>query len=224
MAKTLSHFMDTDGFAGIYSATKGTLRCTAIKLADGSLCLFSPVLGLTEQVIEKLALLGDVSFILAPNHYHNKGVAEYADAFPKAALVAPGPAIPRIEKVTGISFQTLTALEEKLPNNISIIHTQGLKTGEVWLKVENENKNAWVVVDAFCTMKDNAKKTESDTPQILGTFPKMGVQDRKLYLPWALEQITQDQPSLILPCHGSTIKSAHLPAKLTVLMNETFSD
>jgi hypothetical protein len=224
MAKVLSDFNKIDGFNGIYSATKGTLRCTAVRLADKSLCLFSPVLGLTEESIEDLTKLGNISYILAPNHYHNKGITEYAAAFPNATVVAPERAIPRLEKVTGIEYQTLTTLKEVLPNHISMIHTQGLKTGEIWLSVKGTNENAWLVVDAFCTMKDNAKKPESDTPQILGTFPKMGVQDRKLYLTWALDQIHQDQPTLILPCHGSAIKSAQLPTKLKTLMKETFSD
>jgi hypothetical protein len=224
MTKTLSDFIEVDGYDGIYSATKGTLRCTAIRLADRSICLFSPVPGLTQQVIEMLSSIGEVSYILAPNHYHNKGIAEYADAFPKATIVAPDSAIPRLKKVTNIEFQTLATLQESLSNSISIIYTQGLKTGEIWLKVEGKKGTAWVVVDAFCTMKDNAKKPVSDTPQILGTFPRMGVQDHTLYRPWVLNQIERDQPTLILPCHGSEIKSAQLPTKLTVLVNETFSN
>lgn len=222
MATVLSNFVEIDHSSRIYCATKGTLRCTAIKLADNSLCLFSPVLGLTEQVIEKVKQLGDVSFILAPNHYHNKGVAEYVEAFPKAIITAPELAIPRLEKVTKIAFETLTRFKEKLPEDISIIHTEGLKTGEIWLRVKAKESIIWIVVDAFCTMKDNTKKPESDTPQILGTFPKMGVQDPAAYRQWVLEQIQRDKPTLILPCHGSAIKSAQLPSKLTTLMNRVF--
>ncbi len=218
----MSKFVEYPGLTGIYSATKGTLRCTAIKLRGGSLCLFSPVLGLTDEVKNSLAELGDVSYLLAPNHYHNKGLSEYVDAFPQASLLAPDEAIPRLHKITGLEFQDLAYFEKSLPAHISVINTSGLKTGEIWLRVQQNNSNAWLVVDAFCTMKENAKKSVSDRPQILGTFPRMGVDDVHSYLPWVYKQIDHDKPTLILPCHGSAIESPQLPTKLKQLVRETF--
>ncbi|MEP6018774.1 MAG: hypothetical protein ABJ251_09870 [Paracoccaceae bacterium] len=44
MRKSKSAFTPIPDHPEIWSAQKGNLRCTALKLRDGSLCLYSPVL------------------------------------------------------------------------------------------------------------------------------------------------------------------------------------
>jgi hypothetical protein len=224
MSKHLTEFSKVEGLNNTFIATKGKLRCTALRLTNDSICLFSPIAGLSEQALASLKGLGEVSFILAPNHYHNKGLIEYSKNFPKASIIAPDLAIPRLEKVTGIRFQTLIALNKVLPAHVSIIHTKGLKTGEIWLKIKGDVGNAWLVVDAFCAKEGVLKKAESDTPSLLGTFPKFGVENSQIYLQWASEQILKDDPILVLPCHGPIMKSPQLPKKLTELIHDTFGD
>ena len=81
MSKFLSAFAALDDFSGLYCAERGSLRCTAIRLRSGGLCLFSPVQGLGDTAIASLAALGEVEVLFAPNHYHNKGLREYAEFF-----------------------------------------------------------------------------------------------------------------------------------------------
>jgi hypothetical protein len=119
--KTLSAFRSVDGSPNIFLADKGDLRCTAIKLNNNQVALFSPVQGLGHDAIESLAPLGRVTFLLAPNYYHNKGLAEYGAAFPNACLCAPEAAQPRLKKLTGLSFQGLDGLCGVLPDHMSII-------------------------------------------------------------------------------------------------------
>ena len=108
MSKALSAFTPIPHQSHIWSSQKGSLRCTALKLSDESLCLYSPVLGLNDEAYDSLAALGKVSFLLAPNHYHNKGLAEYAEAFPDAKLICSEHAKPRLEKQTRMTFGPLS--------------------------------------------------------------------------------------------------------------------
>ncbi|MEO1160378.1 MAG: hypothetical protein AAFW74_07950, partial [Pseudomonadota bacterium] len=100
----LGAFVPLREIDGVYIARKAGLRCSALVLTGGDVCLFSPVQGLGAEAISSLAEIGPVTHLLAPNHYHNKGLAEYLSAFPDACLCAPEAAMPRLKKVTGLAF------------------------------------------------------------------------------------------------------------------------
>jgi len=215
--KTLSAFRSVVGSPNIFLADKGDLRCTAIKLNNSQVALFSPVQGLGHDAIESLAPLGRVAFLLAPNYYHNKGLAEYGAAFPNACLCAPEAAQPRLKKLTGLSFQGLDGLCGVLPDHMSIIQPDGLKTGEIWVRVLGQKRIAWIVVDAFCGPKA-LHGDEASEPQLLSTFPRFGIGKAQRYFDWVQHQIDVDNPNLILPCHGALIRDKKLPEKLLALI------
>jgi len=217
VGKLLSSFKKIDGLNNLFAAERGALRCSAVRLTTGGLCLFSPVLGLGDEAISSLAALGDVEFLLAPNHYHNKALKEYQQAFPKASICAPREAQSRLEKVTGLKFTGLTSLQTSLPENMHLIVTQGLKTGEVWLRIVDTPHTAWLVVDAFSGPKGKQLNVASE-PEMLGTFPKFGVADRIRYLEWVEEQIKVDTPTMIVPCHGGIICNSKMSKSLRHLL------
>ena len=131
-ATQLSVFSELTPLKRIYTARRGNLRCCAIRLKDDSLCLFSPVAGLNAAARASLEEIGEVTFLLAPNHYHNKALAEHAAAFPKAKLCATRAATPRLKKQTNLSFIDLARVTAKLSRGYSFVEPVGLKTGEVW--------------------------------------------------------------------------------------------
>lgn len=218
MSKSLSVFSSVAGFSGLWSAQKAGLRCTALKLTDGRLCLYSPVLGLSEAVRESLQALGDVAFLLAPNHYHNKAVAEYAGAYPKARLVCTDKSRPRLEKQTGHMFEGLDSLQVLLPKSCKLVEPEGLKTGEVWFELACEEQRTWVVTDAF-KGSNGPVGSVKEKIELLGTFPKFGIQDKALYVSWLEERLTAFQPSLIVPCHGSLVSSTTLVQDIMTLQD-----
>lgn len=218
MSTKLSKFENIDGINGVFCATKGSLRCTAIQLKDQSLCLFSPVSGLNDEAVESLAAIGKVSYLLAPNHWHNKGLIEYGSTFSNSIFTASKAAMPRLEKLTKLNFQDLKTLSDLLPSHISILYPDGLKTGEIWLRIEYSNSIAWLVVDAFCSKNKKIKISVVDEPELLGPFPKMGVGNKDEYYEWAMNQLQKDKPTMVIPCHGSLISSKILTSKLEVLM------
>jgi hypothetical protein len=214
MSKLLSAFAALDDFSGFYCAERGPLRCTAIRLRTGGLCLFSPVQGLGDTAIASLAALGEVEALLAPNHYHNKGLREYADVFPKSLICASDGAAPRLQRVTRMRFASLDKLRPLLPRTTTLVSPAGLKTGEVWVSIKGTRSRAWVVVDAFCG-NDCAAAAE---PSLLGTFPRFGVADRTIYVAWLERQIERDKPTVVVPCHGALIRSRRLAASIRHLV------
>ncbi len=221
-AKVLSPFVQHNDHKRIYVAHKGNLRCYVIRLKDDRLCLFSPVLGLNATAIESLEAIGKVAFVLAPNYYHNKALAECQAAFPRAQLCASKAAIPRLKKITGLRFSDPAKLRLALPRGCTLIEPEGLKTGELWLRIKQGTAVTWMVVDAISGPKMTPTRLGGAQPSLLGTFPNFGVGDKALYAKWFSQQLAKDMPERILPCHGGIISSVDLPKKLAALMKKQF--
>jgi hypothetical protein len=221
-SKSVGAFKPLDEITGVYVATKGGLRCSAFKLTDDSLCLFSPVLGLGDEALQSLKSIGNVSHLIAPNHYHNAGLVEYAKAFPAATLNASPEAATRLAKVTGLNFEDLPSLKKLFPKAFSILEPKGLKTGEIWISSTIKSLKAWFVVDAIAGPKMSDKIGQFDHPEMLKTFPTYGVRDIGKYSQWFLSQLKADNPSMVVPCHGGLIVANDLPKKLGDLHIKTF--
>jgi hypothetical protein len=67
VSKRPTRFKALEGFTGIYLAERDGLRCTAIRLRWGGLCLFSPVRDLGEDAAASLADLSHVGFVPDPD-------------------------------------------------------------------------------------------------------------------------------------------------------------
>jgi hypothetical protein len=212
-------FREVAGLDGVWTARSGKLGCAAIRLSGGDLCLYSPVLGLGDKGVATLREHGEVSILLAPNHYHNRGLAEHVRLFPEADLVSSTHAETRLAKQTGLQFKGLDTLSAGLPKNIRSLEPKGLKTGEIWLQIEGAEDLAWIVCDAFSSplVKDGAY---AEGPSMLGTFPKFGVRDRKMYTSWVKSQISRQPPTILIPCHGAPVRRTDLAELLSALLDK----
>ncbi len=217
MSKDLSAFAQVPLHPEIWSAQKGTLRCTALRLSDGSLCLYSPVLGLGAEAKASLTALGEVAYLLAPNHYHHKGLNEYAQAYPKAKIVCSDGARPRLERQTGLTFEGLERVETLLPEGYNFAEPDGLKTGEVWLVVKTGQERLWIVCDCFKGPRGKLGHV-GQTVELLGTFPSYGIKDKVAYSAWLEGRSAADEPRMIVPCHGSVVRSESLATDVTSLL------
>ena len=217
MSKSLCVFTPIPNHPTIWSAQKGTLRCTALRLHDESLCLYSPVLGLGKEARASLAALDEVAYLLTPNHYHHKGLNEYADAFPRAKIVCSGGAQARLEKQTGLAFEGLERLTTLLPDGCDLAEPAGLKTGEVWLAVKTEQERLWIVCDSFKGPKGKVGHV-GQAVEMLSTFPTYGIKDKDVYAAWLHERSIADEPTMIIPCHGSMVRNEHLAKDVTSLL------
>ncbi len=217
MSKALSAFSPMPNQTGIWSSQKGSLRCTALKLRDGSLCLYSPVLGLGDEAKASLAAHGEVSYLLAPNHYHHKGLKEYVEAFPRAKLVCSERAQPRLAKQTGLDFDGLKSLKLQLPDGYKILEPEGLKTGEVWFVGETQSGQLWIVCDSFKGPTGQVGSVGTSV-ELLGTFSTYGIKERDAYSAWVETQVAAGAPSMIVPCHGSIVRRGDLAADVLALL------
>lgn len=208
-----SRLLLVDGLDGVFTARLGKLSCTALRLADGSLCLYSPVAGLKKSLQAQASELGPVSALLAPNHYHNKGLASHVEAFPHAALYCSTAAAPRLTKITGLNFNPLERLKGALADGQILLEPDGLKTGEVWVQITSPAECALVVTDAFSSELQPPGET-CDRVTMLATFPRYGIKDRKAYKTWATDLLSAAAPTMLLPCHGSPVRSPVLASQL----------
>jgi len=62
--------------------------------------MYSPLPDLDEAEFAELENLGKVSILLAPNHYHHRGIARHVERFPHANLACATGARPRLQKLT----------------------------------------------------------------------------------------------------------------------------
>ncbi len=210
-------FQQVDGFQDLFVGRLKKLSCTAFRMRDGSICLYSPIAGLETAFAHYQSELGEVTALLAPNHYHNKGLNAHIELFPNAMLYCSSAARPRLSKITGLTFSSLDRLREKLPEGSDLHEPAGLKTGEVWLQVSSTKECALAVTDAFSAAL-LPLGAHADCASLLGTFPSYGIKDTGSYKTWATQFLTATAPSILLPCHGSPVKSVDLIAQLIDLI------
>ena len=213
--KTIT-YQEIPDFNNIYSVRQKKLHCFLIVLNDGSLCVFSPLKNLPKDTYESIESIGPISLIVAPNHYHNAALIECSENFPNVKFCASKEAAVRLRKITGLDFMPLAYLEEKLPQHISIVSPPGLKTGEFWLRIKQDNQVGWIVVDAF---SGASTSDEGSRVEMLKTFPSYGVKDSSLYKNWLINQIDGDSPATIMPCHGNIVRSNSLGIQMKYLLS-----
>jgi len=214
----MTEYTPIAGLNNIYCVHKGNLRSIALVLRDKSVCVVSPISGLTKPAYAPLAAIGKVSHVLAPNHYHHKGIADFTKQFPKAKAYANESAIERLQAQTKRRFNSLDNLKPLLERGSTLLEPKGLKTGEIWLRFNTPKLKAWMVVDAFCGPKLKKTAVEEKQPELLKTFPNYGIGDKAGYSGWATKQVDKDKPTLLIPCHGSVVRSPKLPASLKGLL------
>ncbi|MEO0703714.1 MAG: hypothetical protein AAFY80_16380 [Pseudomonadota bacterium] len=217
----MTRFAPVDGLHGVYVARLGKLNCVALRLRDDSLCLYSPVAGLETHLLEQVGELGRVSALLAPNHYHNKGLAAHRSAFPGASLHCTTAAKPRLTKITGLDFEPLDDLAPRLRAAQTLHEPPGLKTGEVWVEINAGADRALIVTDAF-NAAAKAAGVFAEEAGLLGTFPNYGVKDATTYKSWAVTFLSERTPTMLLPCHGAPVRSASLATQLITVLEDAF--
>ena len=182
-------FEPISGLQDISIAQSGKLRCAAIRLADDTYCLYSPLPGLLKGKEGQTEPTMKVSALLAPNHYHNRGLTEHVQHYPNAHLMCSSDARPRLNKVTGLEFDDVEWLSDVLPPQMRVLRPEGLKTGEVWIEIDCADGVAWLVTDAFSSITKRGAEF-SDTATLLRTFPSYGVSDRAVYQSWVRSRLS----------------------------------
>lgn len=222
-----------DADAGVWGAERlhrsgWHWRSVAVRLTDGSVAVVSPLMNTDDDGHRALADLGGASVLVAPNHFHWMGLAQYRERY-QATLVGSPVAAVRIGKKSGLALGPVEALAERLPAHVAVLAPDGLKNGELWLRVATARGIAWVVSDAFFTLPKTPTGGYGAFCRLTGTSPGLrigttfkvvGIADRPAYKKWLLARIERDAPRILVPSHGEVLEDDALPARLRALVEQ----
>lgn len=215
-------------YEGTYWVPGLSCRSIAAPLADGGIFVYSPGAALVANLPDELREKGDARVLLAPNSFHHLGIKAWKSAFPGAIGVAADGARARLAKQGHPDLQPLARLREKLPASMDVLEVPGTRIGESWLRWESSAGVGWAVGDAFFNMPRLSHKLHlrllswllSSAPglAISGLMKWGGVNDRRAYKSWLLDQLARDQPKVLVPNHGDVLRADDLPARLKELI------
>ena len=160
--------------------------------------------------------------LIAPNHFHNLGLGEYAAAYAQASIVASATAMPRTQRKCTHTVHDLGQLRDALPTNVTILAPPGTRTGEVWLSVHAPSGRAWIVGDAFFNIARTPRSAMGFLLRILGISSGLRIgssfrwllRERAVYRRWLTDVIASQTPVMLIPCHGDILSNATLPDRL----------
>ncbi len=220
-----------DEAAGLWTATKQVrtgwrLNTTLVRLDGGGTLAMSPTGGLGDDVHAAIAQIGAPEVLLAPNHFHYLGVAEWRERYPNALVVASDQARMRLAKKCPVEIGSLDAARERLSPRSSLVELPGCKSGEVWVRLDTAAGAAWCVTDAFFHEPDRASgllgfilRATKTTPGLcLGkTFPWLALSDKRAYTAWLYELLDSAPPAALVPAHGVPLRTDDLAERLRAL-------
>lgn len=226
MAKTVDTweiFDEALPFAGaVYGPQR--VRMAVIGLGDGGLLVVSPGLPVSDEGWAALARLGTPRFLLAPNHFHNAGLAGWKARFPDATIVAHPRAQARLrKKVPGVAIEDLATLAAALPAGVRIFGPPTAKQGETWVSVQTRAGAAWFVTDSLINEARLPRGAMGLLLRLFGFrvglitnpfFKRLFVADKAAYKAWVGAELDRDRPALFVPAHGAVLRGPEVAAQL----------
>jgi hypothetical protein len=203
-------------------------RTVVVGLGDQGLLVISP--GRMEEArFAALASYGAPRFLLAPNYFHNLGIASWVERFPEATVVAHERAIPRLKRqVPGVNFAPLEVLQPSLPAGVRTMCPPGARQGETWVSVATPGGVAWFVTDAIL---NEAKLPTGATGAVMWTlgfrtgmmvnpvFKRFFLSSRPQFKDWALAELERDRPTWFLPAHGDPLRGNDVADRLRAIID-----
>lgn len=213
-------WLELDGSLPLLAATYGKagVRMTAVGLEGGGFAVVSP--GTRGDAARKaLATRGPVRFLLAPNHFHHAGLADWQAALPAAQVVAHPTAIPRLRKqVPGVTIADLEALRAALPEGVRLVSPPMARQGETWIAVKRPGSSALVVCDAWVNLEvvDWKHRLVGFRPGLMlnPLFKRLFLRSKADFQSWAARELADLRPDLLVPAHGAVIRGEGVMAGL----------
>lgn len=210
-------------FAGaVYGPRR--VRMAVIGLGGGALLVVSPGGSMTEARWEQLSRWGTPRFLLAPNHFHNAGIAAWKARFPEATVVAHPRAQARLrKKLPGVAIGNLAPLEAALPEGVRVFSPPMAKQGETWVSVKTKEGTAWFVTDGILNEERLPRGAVGFVMRLLGFrtelmtnpfFKRLFLTDKAAYKAWVGAELDRDPPTLFVPSHGAPLRGADLCSRL----------
>lgn len=208
--------------AAIYG--KQRVRMAVFGLGGGSLLVVSPGAPMAEADWEEVARMGTPRFLLAPNSFHNGGLAAWKARYPEAKVVAHARAQARLRKqVPGVAIEDLALLEAALPEGMRLVSPPMAKQGETWVSVKTKEGSAWFVTDAIVNESRLPPGVVGIAARVIGfrtelmtnpIFKRIFLKDKAAYKAWVNLELDRDRPSLFVPSHGDVLRGLDVVDRL----------
>lgn len=199
--------------------SRQNVRMIALGLRGGGLVIVSPGKGTSEARFTELERWGKPRFLLAPNHFHNAGLAEWKSRYPEAEIVAHPNAQARLrKKVPGVEIGGVEALSAALPEGARVFGPPMAKQGELLLSTQTKDGRALFVCDAILN--------EREVPWplwILGFRPRLMtnpffkrifLRSKAEYKTWLAAELDREPPAIFIPSHGGVLRGSDVASRL----------
>ncbi len=192
------------------------------------LVVYSPT-STSDDVLDRLAELGRVSVLVAPNHFHHLALPAFRARHPEARVVASAQAITRLRAQGHADVRAIE--REAMPEGVSVHPAEGTRSGETFLSYTHEGKKTLLVCDAFFHVTTpvtgvvgailHATKT---TPglKVGRTFKYMAVSDARAYRRWAEQTLRAIAPERVHFSHGEVLEGPGVLDALLAAIDERF--
>lgn len=214
---------DSAPFAGLTYGPQRA-RMAAIGIGGGGLLVVTPGTQMTEERWSQLASLGTPRFLLAPNAYHNVGIAAWKKRFPEARVVAHPRSIKRLRKqVPGVEFEDLSVLEAALPAGVRLLSPPQARQGETWVSVKTKDGVGWFVTDSIMNEEKIPGGGVGFVMKLVGFraglmtnpfFKRVFLRDKPAYKQWVCSELDRDRPNLFVPAHGRVLRGSDVTEQL----------
>ncbi len=191
--------------------------------------VIAPTPDLTARHVAELRKMGRVSYILVPSASWHHGLKEFGAKCPGAKYVASKPAQEALKTATGLRFETpWESLRAQVPELVQLLEPEGLKNGELWLRIQTRRGMAWVVPDTIVNFKNIPSGLAALPYWLRGLSPglripffhkMLAVGDKGLLRSWISERVREDRPAVLVPLRGLPMASPDLPRKLRAFVD-----
>lgn len=203
-----------------YRFVGGQSRTTVVR-AGRDAVVFSPGLPLVED-----ADVGDASriWLIAPSVGHTLGIVAWSERFPEARVVAAPPTAARLSIAGAVGPASLEL------DGVRAVVPPGSGTGEVWLRVDADDRTHWIVADAYLNLTALAPGLWLRLAQRLyglrtgltfGRAFRSRLTDRRAYQAWLEQSLDPAAHHVLIPCHGEIDDGSSLRERLLAVSDRT---
>lgn len=209
-----------------YRFPGGVSRSVSVQLAEDRFVVYSPGRALAESATEFIGADADVQLVV-PSVGHTLGLETWCSAFPNATVLATAATAERLQRVkavTGVHRHTEDGAA--LSNTIAVALPPTAKTGELWLRVADDNAVHWLVCDAYMNIAALAPGRLLRLAQRLyglrvgldvGRAFRTGLSDKARFVAWVGARFSDPHRHVLVPCHGEIDDAPQLGARINAV-------
>lgn len=208
----------------------GLANAVAVGLPDNKLLIMSPPVGLPDDELRKLSVVGEVIAVITNNGSHSLGLAQTLRVFPGSVTYGAPAAAVRIKarvKDCG-DLKPPSELRPLLGDKVEVLEVPATKIGDVTLRVHTE-KGALVylsdlvanipVVKGNFFVKAIMRWTDSAPGlKVFRIFFTFFVSDKAAARDYLVRELEAHPPTLFVPAHGDVIERPDIGATLVSML------